>query len=242
MGQLPLLPKPTLVGLRPTLVLPPETGPVKHDELDLQPLFGDCVNTNSPHNRINTTQGVGKRIMSVPPSSPASRRCWPLTIVVSILGACVIVPLCLFTVIQLDAGYWYLLRNVAGARAAQAQGQSPQESTPVSQTPDEAVAPPAGEVSAAAARGAEIFSDTSCSSCHSLEPGRTVVGPSMAGVGERASSTVSDVSAADYLHQSIVDPDAHIVDGFPAHVMPDSFEKQLTPEQIDDLVAFLLTQ
>jgi hypothetical protein len=64
----------------------------------------------------------------------------------------------------------------------------------------------------------------------------------MAGVGERAAATVAGVSAADYLHQSIVDPDAHIVDGFSAHIMPGSFEQQLTPEQIDDLVAFLLTQ
>ena len=68
------------------------------------------------------------------------------------------------------------------------------------------------------------------------------MGPSLAGVGERAATTVAGQNAEAYLHQSIVDPDAHVADGFPAHVMPGNFERTLTPEQIDDLVAFLLTQ
>ncbi len=172
--------------------------------------------------------------MSAPTSPPASRRCWPLTIAVATLGACVIVPACLFVAIQLDAGYWFLLRNVAGVSAAQAQDPSSLNST------DAATPLPANAT--AAERGAALFAQESCHSCHSLEPGRNVVGPSMAGVGERAAATVSGQTAEAYLHQSIVDPDAHVVAGFPAHVMPGNFERSLTAEQIDDLVAFLLTQ
>lgn len=172
--------------------------------------------------------------MSVPPSPSASRRCWPLTIAVAILGACVIVPACLFVAIQLDAGYWFLLRNVAGASAAQAQDQSSQNATDAAQ--------PLPANATDVERGAALFAQESCHSCHSLEPGRSLVGPSMAGLGERAAAAVSGQTAEAYLHQSIVDPDAHVVDGFAAHVMPGNFERMLTAEQINDLVAFLLTQ
>ena len=172
--------------------------------------------------------------MNALPTSPASRRCWPLTIVVGVLGACVIVPACLFIAIQLDAGYWFLLRNVAGVSAVEAQERSsPTSIGDVTPLPADATA---------AERGAAIFAQESCHSCHSLEPGRTLVGPSLAGVGERAGATVPGETAEAYLHRSIVDPDAHVVDGFPAHVMPGTFERQLTAEQIDDLVAFLLAQ
>lgn len=174
--------------------------------------------------------------MSAPTSPPASRRCWPLTIVVATLGACLIVPACLFIAIQLDAGYWFLLRNVAGVSDAQAQGQSPQAGL------DDSDATPLPANATAAERGAALFAQESCHSCHSLEPGRTLVGPSLAGVGERAASTVPGETAEAYLRQSIVDPDAHVADGFPAHVMPGNFERKLTPEQIDDLVAYLLTR
>ncbi len=176
--------------------------------------------------------------MSAPTSPPASRRCWPLTIVVATLGACVIVPACLFIAIQLDAGYWFLLRHAAGVSAVEAQDLAQPSAIDDSSS---GTAPLPADATAAE-RGGALFAAESCHSCHSLEPGRTLVGPSLAGVGERAASTVPGQTAEAFLHQSIVDPDAHVVDSFPAHVMPGNFERSLTPEQIDDLVAFLLTQ
>jgi ferredoxin len=83
--------------------------------------------------------------------------------------------------------------------------------------------------------------NTGCRVCHSLKEGVVIVGPSLDGVGTRAGSTVPGLSSAEYLHQSIVDPDAHIVDGFEPGVMLGSFEELLTEDQITDLVAFLLT-
>ena len=45
---------------------------------------------------------------------------------------------------------------------------------------------------------------------------------------------------AEYLRQSIVEPDARIAEGFQGGVMPDTYERTLTEEQLDALVQYLL--
>ncbi|MFZ1400218.1 MAG: disulfide oxidoreductase [Candidatus Promineifilaceae bacterium] len=80
-----------------------------------------------------------------------------------------------------------------------------------------------------------------CIACHSLELGTVIVGPSMAGIADQAVVRVPGQSAEAYLQQAIVNPDAHVVDGFTAGVMYQNYEEALTKEQIDALVAFLLT-
>jgi len=105
-----------------------------------------------------------------------------------------------------------------------------------------------GEASDSAVEaGEELFAKTvigsqaGCATCHSLEPGAIVVGPSMDGIGSRAGSTVAGQSAEDYLRESILDPDAYLVEGFPPGTMPQVWKNELTSEQIDQLVAYMLT-
>lgn len=81
-----------------------------------------------------------------------------------------------------------------------------------------------------------------CTTCHSLEPDVVVVGPSHAKIGADAGSRVSGLSAEEYLRQSIVTPDAVVTEGYAAGVMYQNFGQDLTTEEIDDLVAFLLTR
>jgi cytochrome c oxidase subunit 2 len=96
----------------------------------------------------------------------------------------------------------------------------------------EAVAAPAG----GKVDGAEVFA-TNCTSCHSTGD-NTVVGPGLAGVGARAGSRVDGMDATMYLKESIVDPSAYVVDGFPA-VMPEW--GHLGTDSIDALVTYLKT-
>ena len=90
-----------------------------------------------------------------------------------------------------------------------------------------------------AAAGEELFAQAvigtqaGCVTCHSLTPDETLVGPSMAGIGNRGD--------AAYIRESILDPDAQLVDGFPAGTMPQVWEDELSNEQVDQLVAYLLT-
>jgi cytochrome c2 len=101
-----------------------------------------------------------------------------------------------------------------------------------------------GAAAGDAAAGKQIFMQVAsppCTTCHSLQPGMTIVGPSLATIGATAGSIVSGESSAEYLRQSIVDPNVYIVPGFQADLMPQNYGTQLTAQQIDDLVAYLLT-
>ena len=90
-------------------------------------------------------------------------------------------------------------------------------------------------------KGETLGTNTGCQVCHSLEPGKRLVGPSLAGVATRAATSVPGLTAEEYLHQSIVNPTAHVVEGFPANQMPPNFGQTLKDEQISDIVAFLMT-
>jgi cytochrome c2 len=95
--------------------------------------------------------------------------------------------------------------------------------------------------------GKALFNQTTikeapaCSTCHSTEPELVVVGPSLAGIASRADERKPDMSAEEYLLESILEPNAYVVDGFPEGVMYQKFEENLTEEQINDLIAYLLT-
>jgi cytochrome c551/c552 len=104
---------------------------------------------------------------------------------------------------------------------------------------------PAGQGDAAAGEAlynqSLIGTQPGCMTCHSLEPGVTMVGPSLAVIGAEAGTRVEGVSAEDYLRQSILEPNAFVAEGFAQGLMPAALAGELTAQQVDDLVAFLLT-
>lgn len=104
-----------------------------------------------------------------------------------------------------------------------------------------------GAVAGDPAAGEALFAQTligtqaGCTTCHSLEPGVTIIGPSLANIGTEAGARVSGESAEDYLRKSIVEPDATVVEGFPAGLMSKELSTELTEQQVNDLIAYLLT-
>jgi nitric oxide reductase subunit C len=87
-----------------------------------------------------------------------------------------------------------------------------------------------------------------CASCHSIQPDKVIVGPSLAGIASDANGATSEEGyegkAKDpvgWLREDIVNPDIDVAQGFPAHVMPQNFGTELTDKQINDLIAYLLT-
>ena len=105
------------------------------------------------------------------------------------------------------------------------------------------------------ALGEALFRATppACAVCHSIAPGVNLAGPTLAGLSTRAEEILasseykgSAKDVAGYIRESIVKPNAHIVPG-PAYsangvsFMPNTYEKDLTPEQIEHLVAYLAT-
>lgn len=94
-----------------------------------------------------------------------------------------------------------------------------------------------------AAAGEDLFfsSRAGCSVCHSINPGIQLVGPNLADVALVAAERIPGLAAEDYLRRSIVEPDAYVVEGFPAGQMIDNYGEVLTSGEIDSLVEFLMT-
>jgi mono/diheme cytochrome c family protein len=108
-------------------------------------------------------------------------------------------------------------------------------------TPEPAPEPPppapgtttAEEPSGSPEAGRAVFAAQGCGTCHTFPPAGAsgTIGPNLA-------ETLAGKDAA-YIRTSIVDPNAEIASGYNADVMPDTYEEQLSPEQLNDLVAFL---
>lgn len=92
------------------------------------------------------------------------------------------------------------------------------------------------------ARGAKLFQSPPaiCGTCHALQPDVIVVGPSLAGIASRAGTRVDGLSAEAYIRNSIINPSAYVVEGF-QDVMQKNFGQSLTGDQINDLIAYLMT-
>lgn len=121
-----------------------------------------------------------------------------------------------------------------------------------------ATAQPSGAgaaLEAESAKGQEVFrtSPAACFSCHSTVAGVNLAGPSLGGLAARAAEIVQDpaykgkaTDAESYLRESILEPSAHLTPG-PMYsaggtsFMPNNYGQQLSEEQIDYLVKYLMT-
>jgi len=95
-----------------------------------------------------------------------------------------------------------------------------------------------------AARGAQLFTQAingapACSTCHSIT-GATQVGPGFQGFANTAALRVPKMSAHDYAYTSITQPASYIVSGF-TNSMFAQYAQRLNPQEIKDLIAYLLT-
>ncbi|MCE7983627.1 MAG: hypothetical protein DYG89_20835 [Caldilinea sp. CFX5] len=89
--------------------------------------------------------------------------------------------------------------------------------------------------------GRELTVQYGCTACHASEEGVNVVGPSWYNVGAIAATRVPDESAAFYLYHSIVQPNQHVVEGFLPNLMPQSYQEQLSEQELADMIQYLLT-
>lgn len=85
----------------------------------------------------------------------------------------------------------------------------------------------------------------SCAQCHSVSADEArIIGPGLWNIKLHAETRVEGQSAYDYIHESIVNPNAFIAPGdpaYPANLMPQNWGEVLTPEELDDLIAYLYT-
>jgi cytochrome c551/c552 len=97
-----------------------------------------------------------------------------------------------------------------------------------------------GQADPQAVDGRVVFLTKGCTSCHSLDGVSTTgqIGPNLTGLADRAGDRVEGLGAEDYIRQSVLDPEAFVVDGF-GPLMP---TLPLDTEELDALVEFLLAE
>lgn len=105
-----------------------------------------------------------------------------------------------------------------------------------------------------AANGAVLFQKMGCKGCHMPPPNSKRIAPDLAHITTDAEQFIhspdykgSATDVASYIRESIVDPNAFVVPAFRyltadgSSIMPLDFAKRLTPQEIDDLVAYVLS-
>ena len=93
---------------------------------------------------------------------------------------------------------------------------------------------------AQAKTGEQIFTAAGCAGCHTFAPAGSngTIGPSLNELKTQAGSIEPGKSAEEYVRESIEDPGAFIVKGFPNAMPP--FKGRLTDQQIQALIDYLL--
>lgn len=132
---------------------------------------------------------------------------------------------------------------------------------PPTSTPEPTVIPPtevpaADEPSGDPAAGQVVFTTTfttsagapwACSTCHSVTPDEMrLIGPGLWNVSVRAETRVAGETAYEYIRHSILAPSDFIVPEdaggpYADGLMPHEYETLLTPEQLEDVIAYLFT-
>lgn len=82
--------------------------------------------------------------------------------------------------------------------------------------------------------GAQVFLAQGCGSCHTL-----AAAAATGAVGPNLDDTIPGQDAAQ-VEESIVDPEAQLAQGFGGGIMPATYEQDLTPQELKDLVDFML--
>lgn len=93
-----------------------------------------------------------------------------------------------------------------------------------------------------ARRGEALFrggAQPPCISCHIF--GQTAAAPDLQRNAPEWDRRKPGMSAQEYLLESIWNPNAYIVQGYQPNIMPQIYSRQLTPQQIADLIAYLMT-
>jgi len=90
--------------------------------------------------------------------------------------------------------------------------------------------------------GNAVFAAKGCPGCHSLEAGVKIVGPSLKGVVGETEKRRAGYPPEIYFYESVTRPGAFIVPGFQDGLMPKNFKETLTPQELADVIAFLMTR
>jgi cytochrome c551/c552 len=89
-------------------------------------------------------------------------------------------------------------------------------------------------------QGETIALVNGCVGCHNFDPSVAMAGPTWQNLADTAANRRPGESPALYVYESIVNPGAYVVPGYPSGVMPANYQELIPTEDLADLVAYLL--
>jgi cytochrome c oxidase subunit 2 len=91
-------------------------------------------------------------------------------------------------------------------------------------------------------QGVILFQEYGCGACHIYEKagGAGEVGPSLDLWRSNRTSRVEGLNPREYIRQSILDPNAYIVEGYLANLMPQDYQARMSDAEVEALVEMLL--
>jgi len=90
------------------------------------------------------------------------------------------------------------------------------------------------------ARGTQVYREKNCAACHRIGSDGGTSGPPLTHIATVAETRTPGLAAEDYIRESITDPGAYVVPGYP-DTMPRGLDRSMSRDDFDDLVLFLLT-
>lgn len=88
------------------------------------------------------------------------------------------------------------------------------------------------------ATGARLYERNACYGCHATYDSGA---PSLFYMAERAPTRREGMGAEEYVYEAIVDPDVWVVPGYPRAIHPGDYGRIMSPEEIEMLVAYVLS-
>ncbi len=120
---------------------------------------------------------------------------------------------------------------------------APPTSTPAMAAGDPLVYVGPGDPANGAVLYAELKAEVNfaCQTCHLPNSEQMLIGPGLLNVAEWAAENITDKTPQEYLHESIVNPGAYVVSGYPDNLMPRTYGELFSEQEIEDLVAYLMS-
>ncbi|MBX3015760.1 MAG: c-type cytochrome [Caldilineaceae bacterium] len=112
--------------------------------------------------------------------------------------------------------------------------------------PGDPVPTPAAPAETAGPREPQVlFATLGCGGCHNLDLPQAAnslgqPGPNFGNLPETAGERVPGEDATTYVHNSIVNPNEYVNEGYIAGIMPQTFGEQMSEEELNSLVSWLL--
>lgn len=97
------------------------------------------------------------------------------------------------------------------------------------------------------ARGQALFNEVrgevnfACATCHYFNQEAQLIGPGLLNVSKWALANIQGQTPQEYIHTSIMTPSAFVVPGYPDGLMPQIYAQIFSEQQIEDLVAYVMS-